>query len=171
MDGSPNYCIKCYSSGLAAGADLRAVLQSALREHAAADWVCTDIGRAVGFFFAERNGERVQVTVERYDPNGPGAPSHCDPVPSASEVRIPIDLNWQAIGKPGKVCGMKSWKLHSRPLGRGPHEGGQQVFLDEKDFLQALQTAYRNFGTDLAATLPDGSNLTDAELRKRYPPQ
>jgi hypothetical protein len=33
-----------------------------------------------------------------------------------------------------------------------------------------LQTAYRNFGTDLAATLPDGTNLTDAELRERYPP-
>jgi hypothetical protein len=66
---------------------------------------------------------------------------------------------------------MKSWKLHYRPLGRGPHEGGQQVFLSETDFLYALQTAYRNFGTDLAATLPDGTNLTDDELRKRYPPQ
>ncbi len=68
------------------------------------------------------------------------------------------------------VSGMKSWKLHSRPLGRGPHEAGEQVFLAEADFLRALQTAYRNFGTNLVATLPDSTYLTDDELRERYPP-
>jgi hypothetical protein len=66
---------------------------------------------------------------------------------------------------------MKSWKLHYRPLGRGPQEGYEQIFLAEAPFLQALQTAYQNFGADLAVTLPDGTNLTEAELRERYPPQ
>jgi hypothetical protein len=42
---------------------------------------------------------------------------------------------------------------------------------DEADFLRALQTAYRNFGNDLVVTLPDGTSLTDAELRERYPPR
>jgi hypothetical protein len=53
------------SREIAAGADLRAVLQAALAERTAAGWTCTDIGRACGFFFADRVGERVQVSVER----------------------------------------------------------------------------------------------------------
>jgi hypothetical protein len=159
------------SREITAGADLRAVLHSARADRIAAGWVCDDIGRSCGFFFAEREGERLQISIERYDSAGPGPPSHCDPVPSASKVRTPIDLAWQAIRKPGTVHGMKSWKLQYRPLGRGPHKGGEQIFLAEADFLQALQTAYRNFGAALSATLPDGTPLTDTELRERYPPQ
>jgi hypothetical protein len=86
-----------------------------------------------------------------------------------SKVKSPADLGWQATCKSGTVRGMKSWTLHYRPLGRGPHNSGEQIFLAETDFVQALQTAYRNFGTGLAATLPDGTALTDAELRERYP--
>jgi hypothetical protein len=66
---------------------------------------------------------------------------------------------------------MKFWKLHYRPLGRGPQKVGEQIFLAEVDLVQALQSAYRNFGTDLAVTLPDGTSLSDVELRERYPPQ
>jgi hypothetical protein len=64
---------------IAARADLRVILQSALAERTAAGWICTDIGRACGFFFAERAGERVQVSVELYDPAGPGHQSHSAP--------------------------------------------------------------------------------------------
>jgi hypothetical protein len=66
------------SRELAAGADLRAILVQARDERLAAGWACTDIGPAVGFFFAERAGERLQVSIERYDPSGPGAPGHSD---------------------------------------------------------------------------------------------
>jgi hypothetical protein len=61
---------------LAAGADLRAILNYERDRRAAAGWTCEDIGYVCSFFFAVRNGERVQVTVERYDPDGPGHPSH-----------------------------------------------------------------------------------------------
>ena len=44
----------------------------------AAGWACTDIGPATGFFFAECAGERVQVGIEHYDPNGPGHQPHSD---------------------------------------------------------------------------------------------
>ncbi len=82
---------------------------------------------------------------------------------------MPSNLGWHSSWKPGRVGAVKSWTLHYRPLGRGAHERGEQIFLAEADFLQALQSAYRNFGTDLAATLPDGTELTDTELRKQYP--
>jgi len=84
---------------------------------------------------------------------------------------IEFKIRWRSVRKPGKVCGMKFWKLHYRPLGRGPQKVGEQIFLAEVDLVQALQSAYRNFGTDLAVTLPDGTSLSDVELRERYPPQ
>ena len=61
---------------IAAGVALRAVLHAALAERTAAGWACDDIGPVCAFFFAERQGERIQVTVERYDPDGPGHPAH-----------------------------------------------------------------------------------------------
>jgi hypothetical protein len=64
---------------LAAGANLRAMLEAARAERAADGWACDDIGPACGFFFAERAGERACVSVEMYDPNGPGHRSHSGP--------------------------------------------------------------------------------------------
>jgi hypothetical protein len=64
---------------LAAGADLRAILRAARNERIASGWVCDDIGQSCGFFFAVRAGERICVSIERYDPNGPGPPSHSAP--------------------------------------------------------------------------------------------
>jgi hypothetical protein len=61
---------------LAAGADLRAILEVSRAERIAAGWACDDIGPHCGFFFCERDGERVQVGIERYDPGGPGHQSH-----------------------------------------------------------------------------------------------
>lgn len=63
----------------APSADLRAILQTARAERTAAGWVCDDIGPSCGFFFAERAAERVCVSIERYDPAGPGHQSHSAP--------------------------------------------------------------------------------------------
>jgi hypothetical protein len=64
---------------LAAGAELRSILQAARCERIAAGWVCEEIGRSCGFFFTERAGNRLQVGIERYDPAGPGHQSHSAP--------------------------------------------------------------------------------------------
>jgi hypothetical protein len=66
---------------------------------------------------------------------------------------------------------MEAWNLSYRALGRGPQQADERIYLSEADFLVALQTAYRNFGTDLVVTLPDGATLTEAALREGYPPQ
>lgn len=66
---------------------------------------------------------------------------------------------------------MKAWKLSYRALGRGPHETIEQIYASEADFLGALKTAYRNFRTAMSATLPDGTQLTEAALRRRFPPE
>jgi hypothetical protein len=50
---------------VAAGADLRAVLDAARASRLAVGWRC---------------GERVQVAIERFHPDDPG-PMHCDPKP------------------------------------------------------------------------------------------
>jgi hypothetical protein len=67
------------SREIAAGGDLRAVLQLALAERTAAGWVCDDIGPVCSFFFASLAGERIMVGIERYDPDGPGHQSHSAP--------------------------------------------------------------------------------------------
>jgi hypothetical protein len=64
---------------IAAGVDLRATLEKSRSQYSAGGWECEDIGRVCSFFFAVREGVRIQVTVERYDPAGPGAPGHSDP--------------------------------------------------------------------------------------------
>ena len=69
------------SAEIAAGADLRAILEGARSERIAGGWSCTNIGRSVGFFFAERDGERLQIGIECFDPHGPGPPGHRDPAP------------------------------------------------------------------------------------------
>jgi hypothetical protein len=66
---------------------------------------------------------------------------------------------------------MQAWKLRYRALGRGPDVASEAIYLSEEDFAAGLQSAYRNFGTDLKATLPDGGKLTEAALRKQYPPE
>lgn len=45
-------------------------------ECTAAGWTRTDPGRATGFMFAERTGERLQVSVEGFDPTP--EPGHQD---------------------------------------------------------------------------------------------
>jgi hypothetical protein len=65
---------------IAPGVDLRSYLEAARTERTAAGWACDDMGRVCSFFFVVRDGKRIQVTVERYDPDGPGHPSHCDMV-------------------------------------------------------------------------------------------
>jgi hypothetical protein len=57
---------------LARGADLRAILNYERDQRMAAGWTCDDIGRHCSFFFAGRSRERIQVSIERYDPAGPG---------------------------------------------------------------------------------------------------
>jgi hypothetical protein len=69
------------SREIAPCADLRAILQAARSDRIAAGWICTDIGPVTGFFFTDKDGERLQVAIEQYDPDGPGAPLHCDPKP------------------------------------------------------------------------------------------
>jgi hypothetical protein len=64
---------------IAPGVDLRAILEAARSELTAASWICDDIGRACGFFFAVRGAERIQVAIERYDPGGPGHQAHSAP--------------------------------------------------------------------------------------------
>ena len=63
---------------IAPGVDLRAYLELARSDHTVAGWTCEDIGRVCSFFFATRDGSRIQVTVERFDPSGPGPPGHSD---------------------------------------------------------------------------------------------
>jgi hypothetical protein len=63
----------------------------------------------------------------------------------------------------------KFWKLRYRTAGHGPN--GEQTFHTESGFKLALQTAYRNLATDLVGTPPDGHALSEAVLRKRYPPE
>jgi hypothetical protein len=65
---------------IAPGVDLRATLEAVRADRMAAGWICDDIGAVCSFFFAELAGERVQVGIERYDPDGPGPPAHSDPV-------------------------------------------------------------------------------------------
>jgi hypothetical protein len=65
---------------------------------------------------------------------------------------------------------MEAWKLRYRPLGRGKNEVGEQIYSSEADFFSAL-LAQRNFSTHLITTLPDGSVLSEAALRRRFPPQ
>lgn len=64
---------------IAPGSDLRAILQGARAERIAAGWTCTEIGPRESVFMAERDGERVEVGIERYDPAGPGHPGHSEP--------------------------------------------------------------------------------------------
>jgi hypothetical protein len=61
---------------LAARADLRAILEASKAERIAAGWTCDDIGPRCGFYFCELAGERLQVGIERYDPDGPGHQAH-----------------------------------------------------------------------------------------------
>ena len=57
------------------GVDLRALLEAARAERMVAGWTCDAIGYVCSFFFPMRDGERIQVTVERCGPAGPGHPS------------------------------------------------------------------------------------------------
>jgi hypothetical protein len=57
---------------LAAGANLRTILNYERDQRTAAGWTCDEIGRVCSLSFAQRDGARTQLTVERYDPAGPG---------------------------------------------------------------------------------------------------
>lgn len=63
---------------IAPGGDPESALQISKTGYKEARWLCTEIGPTAGFFFAERLGERVQVSVERYDPAGPGPLGHSE---------------------------------------------------------------------------------------------
>jgi hypothetical protein len=62
------------------------------------------------------------------------------------------------------------WKLRWRTP-KDPDLIGERTFESEAGLILALQTAYRNSATDLVATSPDGRVLTEAVLRRRYPPR
>jgi len=79
------HCRPLQSRELAPGTDLRAILQADTAERFASGWGCTDIGRACSDFFAARRGERMQIGIERYDPEGPGHQSHCELAPAAAQ--------------------------------------------------------------------------------------
>jgi len=50
--------------------DLRRVLNAA-RARIAGGWMAEEIGPSCAFFFATRERERILVTIERREPNGP----------------------------------------------------------------------------------------------------
>jgi hypothetical protein len=58
------------ATALAAGVDLRQVLNAERDRLTAAGWSCEPIGSSCGFFFASRDGERVYVATEGKDPRG-----------------------------------------------------------------------------------------------------
>jgi hypothetical protein len=62
------------------------------------------------------------------------------------------------------------WKLRFRIPADGLHPTEEQSFHSEGGFILGLQAAYRNRAGDLVATNPDGHVLTEAALRRRYPP-
>lgn len=57
---------------MAPGADLRAILNYERDQRIAAAWACDDIGSVCSFFFAVREGVRIQVGIECHDPAGSG---------------------------------------------------------------------------------------------------
>lgn len=64
---------------LAAGTDLRAVLTAARDVRVADGWI-TEVGRLKwAIFFCARDGVRLEVGIETYDPYGPGHQSHSAP--------------------------------------------------------------------------------------------
>jgi hypothetical protein len=63
---------------LAPGLDLRAILNYERDKWLSEGWTCDDIGPICAFFFCQRREVRLQVSVERYDPEGPGHPGHSD---------------------------------------------------------------------------------------------
>jgi hypothetical protein len=65
----------------------------------------------------------------------------------------------------------KLWKLSYKRVGHDSTAIGDLTFHTESGFKLGLQTAYRNFSTDLVGTRPDGLVLTEAALRKQYPPE
>jgi hypothetical protein len=70
----------------------------------------------------------------------------------------------------GTQAGSMQWKLHYRNERNGPIGLiGEQVYDNERAFKFALQTAWRNFASDISAILPTGEALDDAALRRCYP--
>ncbi len=63
----------------------------------------------------------------------------------------------------------KIWRLRSKSRGGPSTSPGEQTFTTEAGFIFGLRTAWRAFGTDISATLPDGTQLDEAALRRRYP--
>jgi hypothetical protein len=58
------------------------------------------------------------------------------------------------------------WKLRSK--GRGSPGIGESAYTTEAGFTAALRDAWRAFATEISATLPDGTHLSDSALRARY---
>jgi hypothetical protein len=65
----------------------------------------------------------------------------------------------------------RPWKLRYRTRGNGPDSIGEHTFQNEGGFKLGLQTAYRNFASDMVGTFPDGRVIGEAALRNRYPPE
>ena len=63
------------------------------------------------------------------------------------------------------------WKLRYKTPRHNPDESGEYAFPSEEWFSLGLQAAYRQGATDIVATMPDGLVLTEAVIRKRYPPR
>ncbi|MDB6013138.1 MAG: hypothetical protein JWL65_5388 [Gammaproteobacteria bacterium] len=56
---------------VAAGTDLRAILTAERARYVADGWTADEIGRCCSFFFASREGVRVEVGINRQDPRVP----------------------------------------------------------------------------------------------------
>lgn len=61
---------------LAPGTDLRRILIAAREARIGFGWACEEIGGSCGFFFADKDGTRVIVSIERHDPSKPSAWHH-----------------------------------------------------------------------------------------------
>jgi hypothetical protein len=86
-------------------------------------------------------------------------------------VQLTPGDNWPDQGRPGHVMEEKFWRLRYKAAGHSPNGIGEQTFHTESGFKLGLQTAYRDLATDIVGTRPDGSILTEALLRRQYPPE
>ena len=54
-------------------ADLRVILNAAREAKTVEGWTCDEIGRCCSFFFAVRDGKRIEIGILRHDPAVPFA--------------------------------------------------------------------------------------------------
>jgi hypothetical protein len=69
------------SRQLPPGKDLRAVMVEARDARIADGWAVTDLGSACSVVFCDRDGERLEIGIQRRDPAGPPPRGHSDHTP------------------------------------------------------------------------------------------